>query len=96
MVYLILFLFQVGRHHVSCARLYFSDYDLCTYFRLMAAIFDISFIRTSDILPSSLVVPPDRDNMGIAVGITFVSGIEDEICVISYLLRLMAAIFDFS
>ena len=37
------------------------------YFRLMAAIFDFSLIRTSGSLRSSLVVLPDVENMGIAV-----------------------------
>jgi len=69
LVYFILFLFQVGRHHVSCARLYFPGYYLSTYFWLMAAIFDFSLIRTSDSLRSSLVVSTDLENMGTAVGI---------------------------
>jgi len=86
LVYFILFLFQVGRHQVSCARLYFPGYDLSTYFRLMAAIFDFSLIRTSDSLRSSLVVSTDLENTGIAVGILLLSCIEAEICVISYLL----------
>jgi len=56
------------------------------YFRLMAASFDFSQIQTSVILMSTLVVLPDLENMGIAVGISFISCIEAEICVISYLL----------
>jgi len=78
--------FSNWRHHVSCAGPYFPGYDLSTYFRLMAAIFDLSLIRTSDSLRSSLVVSPDLENMGIAVGISLLSCIEAEICVISYLL----------
>jgi len=56
------------------------------YFRLMAAIFDFSQIRTTVILMSTLVVLPDPQNLGKAVGISFLSYIEVEICVISYLL----------
>jgi len=48
----------------------------------MAAIFDFSFIRTSDSLRSSLVVSPDLENIGIIVGITFLSCIEAVIRVI--------------
>jgi len=36
----------------------------------MAAIFDFSQIRTSVILMSTLVVLPNLENMGIAVGIS--------------------------
>jgi len=36
----------------------------------MAAIFDFLQIRTSVILVSTLVVLPDLENMGIAVGIS--------------------------
>jgi len=86
LVYFILFLFQVDRHHVSCARLFFPRYDLITYFRLMTAIFDFSLIRTSDSLRSSLVVSPHLENMGTAVGIPLLSCIKAKICVISYLL----------
>jgi len=62
----------------------------------MAAICDFSLFRTSEILRSSLIGLPDLENMGIAVGISLLSCIEAETYVISYLLRLMAAICDFS
>jgi len=52
----------------------------------MAAIFDLSLLRTSDSLRGSLVVSPDLENMGIAVGISLLSCIEVKIYVISYLL----------
>jgi len=52
----------------------------------MAAIFDFSQIRTSVILMSTLVVLPDLENIGMAVGISFLSCIKTEICVVSYLL----------
>jgi len=84
LVYLILFLSQVGRHHVSCARLYLSGYDLSTYFRLMAAIFDFSLICTSDSLRSSLIVSSDLENMGIAVGISLLLCIDTELRLISF------------
>jgi len=47
--------------------------------------FYFSLIRTSDSLWSILVVSSYLENMGIAVGISFLSCIEAEICVISYL-----------
>jgi len=56
------------------------------YFRLMAAIFDFSLIRTSDSLRSSLVVSPDLENMSIAVGISLISCIETELRLISFFL----------
>jgi len=43
-------------------------------------------ISTSDSLRSSLVVSPYLKNMGITVGISFLSCIEAEVCVISNLL----------
>jgi len=55
-------------------------------FRLMAAIFDLSPIRTSGILRSTSVVLPDLENIGIAVGNSLLSCTEAEIYVISYLL----------
>jgi len=53
-----------------------------------AAIFDFSLFRTSSILRSSLItliVLPDLENMGIAVGILLLLCIEAEIYVISYI-----------
>ena len=52
----------------------------------MAAIFDFPLIRTLGSLRSSLVALPDRENMGIAVGISLRSRIRAEIYVIQYLL----------
>jgi len=50
----------------------------------MAAIFDYSLIRTSDSLRGSLVVSPNLENMGIAVGISLLSCIETELRLISF------------
>jgi len=67
-----------------------TEAEICVisylYFRLMAAIFDLSPIHTSGILRSTSVVLPDLENIGIAVGISLVSCMEAEIYVISYLL----------
>ena len=72
---------------VRCYRVHKLSYTLFSiYFQLMAAIFDFPLIRTLGSLPSSLVVLPDRENMGIAVGISLLSRIRAEIYVISYLL----------
>jgi len=54
------------------------------YFRLMAAIFDFSIVRTSDSLRGSLIVSSDLENMGIDVGISFLSCIETELRLISF------------
>jgi len=45
----------------------------------MAAIFNFSLIRTSDSLRGSLVVSPDLENMGIAIGYSLLSCIETEL-----------------
>jgi len=58
----------------------------------MTAIFDFFLIRTSDSLRGSLVVLPDLENMGIAVGISLLSCIETELRLISF---FSAAILDF-
>jgi len=58
----------------------------------MAAIFDFSFIHTSDSVRGSLVVSPDLENMGIAVGISLLSCIETELRLLSC---FSAAILDF-
>jgi len=60
----------------------------------MPAIFDFSFIHTSDSLRSSLVVSPDHENMGIAVGISLLSCIETELRLISFL-QPSSWIYDF-
>ena len=49
----------------------------------MAAIFNFSLIRTSGSARSSLVVLPDLENMGMAVGSSLLSCIEAETYVIS-------------
>ena len=56
---------------------------------------DSSQIHTSSSLRSSLIVLPDSENMGVAFEILLLSCIRAEIYVISYLLPVMAAIFDF-
>ena len=43
------------------------------YFRLMAASFDFRHTQTSDSIPTSLSVLLHPENMGIAVGISFLS-----------------------
>jgi hypothetical protein len=55
-----------------------------------------SLIRTSGSVRSGLVVFPDPKNDDLAVGISLLSCIEAEIYVVSYLLPVLAAIFDFS
>jgi len=52
----------------------------------MAAIFDLTPVRTSGILRSTSVVLPDLENIGIAVGSSLLSCMEAEIYAISYLL----------
>ena len=47
----------------------------------MAAIFDLRHTRTSDIIPTSLTVLPDPENMGIAVEILLLSRIKAELYV---------------
>jgi len=53
---------------------------------VMAAIFDLSPIRSSGILRSTSVVLLNLENVGIPVGISLLSCMEAEIYVISYLL----------
>jgi len=53
----------------------------------MAAIFDLSFFQTWDIIRSGLIGLPDLENMGIiAVGISLILSTEAEIYFIQYLL----------
>jgi len=52
----------------------------------MAAIFDFLQAQTQDFIPSSIFVLLDPGNMGIDLGISFLSCIRAEIDVISYLL----------
>ena len=54
----------------------------------MAAIFDFRDTQTSDSLPISFSVLPDPENVGIAVGISLLSGIQAENYVISYELQV--------
>jgi len=56
------------------------------HFRFMAVIFDSPLTHTSDSIHTSLVVLPDTENMGIAVGISLLSRIQAEINIISYAL----------
>ena len=56
------------------------------YRKLICAIFDSSQIHTTNCLCTSPVLLPDPKNMGIAVGMSLLSCIEAEICIISYLL----------
>ena len=85
----------VGVSFLSClqAEIYAMSY---IYFRLMAAIFDFQHTQTSDSTLTCLYILPDPENMGISVGISLLSCIEAEMCVMSYIyFWLMAAIFDF-
>jgi len=50
----------------------------------MSAIFDFSFFQAWGIIRSSLIGLPDLENMGIAVGISLLSGIETELRLISF------------
>jgi len=61
----------------------------------MAAIFDFLQIRTSVILVSTLVVLPDVENMGIAVGILLLLRTQLKIQVLYMYFRFMAAILIF-
>jgi len=58
----------------------------------MTAIFDFSQIRRSVILMSTLVVLPDLENMGIAVGISLLLRTQMKIQVLYMYFRFMAAI----
>ena len=51
------------------------------YILLMAAIFDAQHTETSDSIPICLSVFPDPENMGLAVGIVFLSCLQGEICI---------------
>jgi len=63
----------------------------------MAAMFDFSQIRTSVILMSTLVVLPDLENMGIAVGISLLLRTQPNIQVLYnyYVLPVHGRHFDF-
>jgi len=50
----------------------------------MAAIFDLFPIRTSGILRSTVVVLPNLENVGIAVGISLLSCIVTELHLIPF------------
>jgi len=50
----------------------------------MAAIFDFVYFQTWGIILISLIGLPDLENMGIAVGISLLSGIEIELRLISF------------
>jgi len=69
---------------ISCIEAEITLFQI--YFRLISAIFDLSFFQTWDNIRSSLIGLPDLENMGIAVGISFLSCIEAKICDILYLL----------
>ena len=58
------------------------------YFRLMAAIFDLPVTLTSEISHVSPSVLLNPDNVGLAVGISLLSGAQAEIFVIAYVLPL--------
>jgi len=61
----------------------------------MAAMFDFLQIRTSDIPMSNLIVLPDLENMGIAVGIPLLLRTQPKIQVFHVCFRFMAAILIF-
>jgi len=61
----------------------------------MAAIFDFQHAQTYDFIPSSLFVLLDSGNMGVAIGISFLSCIRADIYVISYLLPVNGRHFSF-
>ena len=64
------------------------------YLRLMAAMFDSTVTPTSPSIPTSPTVLLDPENVGVTVGISLLSYIQDEIYVIVHVLPAMAAIFD--
>ena len=65
------------------------------YFRLMAAIFELSVTLSSQSIHISPSVLLNTENVEVAVGISLLSCIRAEIFVIAYVLpRLMAAISD--
>jgi len=62
----------------------------------MAAIFDLSSIRTSGILRSTSVVLPDLENMGIAVGISLLLRVQLKIQVLyMYMATILIFVMDF-
>jgi len=82
----------VGISLLSCIR---AEMHLISYLLpVKAAIFDLRHTQTKNSIPSSLSLLPDPKNMGVAVEISLLSFIRAETHLISYLLRLMAAIFD--
>ena len=65
---------------ISSYRVYKLRYELChIYFQLQAAIFEFSQIHTLNSPCSSLIMQPDPENMGIAIGISLLSCIRAEI-----------------
>ena len=60
----------------------------------MPAIFDLQHTQSSDSIQTSLIVLPDPENSGKAVGISLLSPIRAEIYVTSYLLSVNDAILD--
>ena len=60
----------------------------------MATIFDLRHTQTSDSISTCIAVLPDPENMDIAVGISLLSSIEDEIYVIANVIPVMAVVFD--
>ena len=53
--------------------------------KVICAIFDSLLIHTSESLRSSLVIVPDPENIGLAVGILLLLCKQADICVMSYL-----------
>jgi len=82
-IYVVSYLNPLNRRHIKSLAVPKHRSNLSLRF---AAIIDFFLLRTSSILRSSLIVSPDLENMDIAVGISFTSCIDVEICVISYLL----------
>ena len=76
----------VGIPFLSCIQAEICVMLCHIYFRLQATISDFLQIHTSSSLCSSLVLLPDPENMGIAVGISLLSCIEADIYVMSILL----------
>jgi len=73
-----------------------STSAMIAYFRLMAAIFDLTVTPTSEGIRTSPTVLLDPENEGVAVGISLLSYIQAEIYDIAYdmYFRFMASIFD--
>jgi hypothetical protein len=81
-----------SRNHVlplepRCYPIYKLRYTLkLMYFRLMAAMLDLSVTPMSESIQTNLIVLPNPENVGVAVGISLLSHIQAKINVTAYVL----------